>query len=479
VLREITQLAATVSLLLLPAALADWPRWRGPKGDGISPQRGTLAAWAANEGPQVLWRAEVHTGFSGLAVGGGRVFTLGNSNDWDVVTALDAATGKALWKFRYPARLDPNLYEGGPGAMPTLEGERLYTLSKWGDLFCLEAATGDVIWSRRLTNDAGIALPNWGLASGPLILGDRVYLNAGGRGLALHKQDGRVVWANTLGLNGYSACVPYDHQGTPALALLAHREAVGVAQADGRLLWSKRWFTQYDMNCPDPLPVAGGGLLLTGYKRTAELLDFAGGAPAVRWQSPGLSTHLSPGVTWEGHLYTYVGDAERTGAFVCADLATGEIRWRVENVPPGSVIAAGGCLLLIEGKGRLILARPDPAGYHELARAQILPEGRAWTPPSFSNGVLYARNARGHVVAVALPWTPAAEVRPALDARKVDREVEVTWPGEAADWILERYLPATPELGWRVLAPGEGTLSPGLYRCVPAEAAAWFRLRRP
>lgn len=474
----ITAAAGLLGLWSLAVGRSDWPKWRGPNGDGVSPERGTLAAWESPAGPRVLWRAEVHTGFSGLAVGGGRVFTLGNSNDWDVVTALDAATGSTLWKHRYPARLDPNLYEGGPGAMPTLEGERLYTLSKWGDLFCLEAATGAVLWSRRLTNDVGLALPYWGLASAPLLLGDRLFLNAGGRGLALDKRDGRVVWASTNGLNGYSACVPYDHQGTPALALLAHREAVGVAQADGRLLWSKRWFTQYDMNCPDPLPVAGG-VLLTGYKRTAELLDLSGAAPAVRWQSPGLSTHLSPGVVWAGHLYTFVGDAERTGEFVCADLATGAIRWRRENVPPGSVIAAGGCLLLLEGKGSLVLVRPDPAGYHELARAQILPEGRAWTPPSFSRGVLYARNARGQVVAVALPWTPAPVERPALDARKVDDAVEVTWPGAAADWILERYLPATPGLGWHAPAPGDGTLAPGLYRCVPAEAAAWFRLREP
>ncbi len=474
---EFRSLSLVLGLSVL-TGWADWPRWRGPAGNGISPEPGTLSAWPAEEGPRVLWRAEVHTGFSGLAVGGGRVFTLGNSNDWDVVTALDAASGQPVWQFRYPARLDPNLYEGGPGAMPTLEGDRLYTLSKWGDLFCFEAATGRVLWSRHLTNDAGIALPYWGLASAPLVLGDRLFVNAGRSGLALDKRDGALLWASTNGLNGYSACVPYDHRGTPALALLAHREAVGVAQADGRLLWSKRWFTQYDMNCPDPLPVAGG-LLLSGYKRTAELLQFEANGPVTRWQSPGLSTHLSPGVVWEHHLYTYVGDAERSGAFVCANLLTGDIRWRQDNVPPGSVIAAGGHLLLLEGKGRLILVRPDPAGYRELARAQILPEGRAWTPPSFSKGVLYARNARGQVVAVALPWTPRQEARPRLEIQRADNAIEVFWTTESLDWTLEQYLPARPEPGWHTPADGSGELTPGRYRTLPVEAAAWFRLRQP
>ncbi len=472
------RLVLAIGLFLQNATGADWPKWRGPNGDGISPGGGTVSPWPANEPPRVLWRAEVHTGFAGLAVGGGRLFTLGNSNEWDVVTALDAASGRVLWRHRYAARLDPNLYEGGPGAMPTLDGDRVYTLSKWGDLFCFEAGSGRVVWSRHLTNDAGITLPFWGLASAPLILGDRLFLNAGGRGLALDKRDGRTLWANTDGRNGYTACIPYDHQGTPALALLAHREAVGVAQSDGRLLWSKRWATQYDMNCSDPLPVAGG-ILLTGYKRTAELLDVAGGTPTVRWQSPGLSTHLSPGVVLDGHLYSYVGDAEQAGAFVCANLATGAIRWRRDNLPPGSVIAAGGHLVLLDGDGLLRLVQADPGRFRELAQARLLPEGRAWTPPSFSNGVVFLRNARGQVVAAALPWQPDQAARLRLEIQRAEDEVELTWSPESGAWEIEQYLPERAAQGWHSPEPQAGELVPGRYRALPTERVAWFRLRQP
>ncbi len=472
--------AGTLAFLLVTDTHgADWPRWRGPNGDGIYPLAGTLERWSAG-GPRVLWRAEVGTGFSGLAVADGRVFTLGNANDVDQVVTLDAATGNRLWSHAYPARLAPNLYEGGPGAMPTVDGDRLFTLSKWGDLFCLEAATGRVAWSRQLTNDFGVSLPYWELAGAPLVLGDRLFLNAGGRGLCLDKRDGSLVWSNSpAGPNGYSATVPYSHRGEPALPFLSHREAVGVAQADGRVLWTRRWITQYDMNCPDPLPVAGG-LFLTGYKRAGVLLDVSGDTPAERWQTPGLSTHLSPGVVLGDHLYTYVGDAERSGALVCADLRDGRLRWQRENVPPGSVIAAGGRLLLLEGRGALVLVEPDPQAYRELARAQVLPEGRAWTPPAFARGVAYLRNARGTVMAVELPWRPAqAAELPALEIRLDASTVEITWSDTAVPWVVERYLPRTPAIGWHAAPADPGQLAPGRYRFEPSEAAAWYRLRSP
>jgi hypothetical protein len=181
----------------------------------------------------------------------------------------------------------------------------------------------------------------------------------------------------------------------------------------------------------------------------------------------------------DGHLYTYVGDAEQPGAFVCANLATGAIRWRRDNAPPGSVIAAGGCLLLFDGDGRLLLVRPDPTGYRELARARLLPEGRAWTPPSFARGVVYLRNARGDVVAAALPWQAEPQARPRLEIQGLPGEIEITWTPASDEWSLEQYLPGHPQRGWHPPAPEAGELATGRYRTEPVEQVAWYRLRQP
>jgi len=66
---------ALLGTLLAAAAWADdWPRWRGPRLDGISRETGLLTEWP-KDGPRQLWKATLSGGFSSVAVADGRVFT--------------------------------------------------------------------------------------------------------------------------------------------------------------------------------------------------------------------------------------------------------------------------------------------------------------------------------------------------------------------------------------------------------------------
>ena len=73
-------LATTVSF---PAAeinsqSAAWPQFRGPKRDDISSDTGLLKTWP-KAGPPVIWQAKgVGSGFSSVAIAGGKVYTMGN-----------------------------------------------------------------------------------------------------------------------------------------------------------------------------------------------------------------------------------------------------------------------------------------------------------------------------------------------------------------------------------------------------------------
>src|SRR3989442_9430230 len=139
---SITALAATAfSFFLRDSNAADWPQWRGPNRDGVSAETGWTASWPA-DGPKQLWKTNVGTGASSVAVAAGRLYTLGNASSTDTVVCLDAATGKEIWKHSYPQPLDARPFEGGPAATPTVDGNRVFTLSEQGDLFCLDAATG-------------------------------------------------------------------------------------------------------------------------------------------------------------------------------------------------------------------------------------------------------------------------------------------------------------------------------------------------
>jgi hypothetical protein len=58
-----TVVGALIVLLFVPAAVADdWPRWRGPRLNGISEEKGWLDRWP-KEGPRIAWKANVGTGF--------------------------------------------------------------------------------------------------------------------------------------------------------------------------------------------------------------------------------------------------------------------------------------------------------------------------------------------------------------------------------------------------------------------------------
>jgi outer membrane protein assembly factor BamB len=108
----------------------------GPNRDGISAEKGWSAHWPA-EGPKQLWKGKVGVGYSSVAVSNGRLYTMGNIDETDHVFCLEANTGKEVWKHSYPcSSRDPNGYPG-TRCTPTVDGSRLFTVSREGHLFCL------------------------------------------------------------------------------------------------------------------------------------------------------------------------------------------------------------------------------------------------------------------------------------------------------------------------------------------------------
>src|SRR5689334_3270816 len=66
---------ALVALAALPASADDWPQWQGPKRDGVWREAGILAKFP-KDGPKVLWRSPIGSGFSGPAVASGRIYVM-------------------------------------------------------------------------------------------------------------------------------------------------------------------------------------------------------------------------------------------------------------------------------------------------------------------------------------------------------------------------------------------------------------------
>lgn len=400
--RWIPTLSLTV-LLLLPAdrlAAGDWPNWRGPQHTGISDETGWRSAFPG-DGPAVLWRAKVGTGYAAVSVAQGRAFTVGHQAEKDTVYAFDAVTGKELWTHTYPHPLDDKYYEGGPSATPTVDGDQVYTLSKRGHLHCFEAATGQVKWMKNVGTELGAGIPTWGFAGSVLIDGPRAVLNVGSHGAAFDKRTGALLWKSGTAASGYATPVPFDHQGERLYLIFAAKELAGVRAADGRKVWAFDWETSHDVNAADPIPAGPNRVFITsGYNEGAALIEIRGNTPTAVWKNKNLRGQLNAPILIEGHLYGFDGDTGNA-QLRCVELATGKVKWSFRDTRVGGLTAANGKLIVIGERGELFIGDASPAGFRPVTRAQVS-GGKFWTVPVLAHGRLYIRNSDGLITCLDL-----------------------------------------------------------------------------
>ncbi|MBI3881683.1 MAG: PQQ-binding-like beta-propeller repeat protein [Verrucomicrobia bacterium] len=379
---------------------ADWPYWRGPQRNGVSAETGVPEKFPAG-GPAIAWQAKVGLGFSSFVVAKGRAFTMGHAAGKDTVFAFDATTGKALWKHSYPADLGDKFFEGGTTGTPTVDGERVFTLSRWGDVFCLEAASGKIVWSKRVQDETNVRIPDWGFAGAPLAHENLLVLNVGEAGLALDKATGKIIWQSADENAGYSTPLPVK-RGNDWLALLGTGAGyVAVNLRDGKEAWRIKWLTEYGVNASDPIVDGDKIFLCTGYGKGGALFELGADGPKQIWKTKMFHTQLNGAVLFQGHLYGADGDTTEKASLKCLDFATGAEKWSQPRFGSGSVIVADGKLIALGGTGELTIAPASPDGFQPTARAQVL-GGKCWTAPVLANGLLYCRNGRGDVAVVDL-----------------------------------------------------------------------------
>jgi outer membrane protein assembly factor BamB len=371
-----------------------WPCWRGPEHNGISRESTWKWQWGSN-GPAVLWRASVGKGFSSFAVADGRVYTLGNTQEVDTVYCFAEDTGAILWQHSYPCQGQPLSYEGGPSATPAVDGQRVYTFSKDGDLFCLNSADGKVDWTKKFEpwpSQKGDWPNTWRYASSPVVLGDHLFLSFGQAGTAFNKKDAGIVWQSTPGHPGYSSPVPFRSGASDALAFFSGRAVTAAERSSGRQLWTVPWKTLWDLNAADPVIQKDKMFVSSGNGVGCALFDISTRPPRELWRNKNLKTLMNSAVFWQGYLYGF-NDTDLS----CLSWETGEVQWSTRDLRKGSLILARDKLILLSETGKLVVAEANAKAYQPLSEAQVL-DGRCWTTPVLSGGRLFLRNAVGQVV---------------------------------------------------------------------------------
>jgi len=382
--------AFSLSLSLMTTAFAgDWPQWRGPTRDGISSETGWSTQWPA-EGPKQVWKASVGTGYAGMSVANGRLYTMGNTGDIDTVYCLDANTGAEIWKHSYPCSPKDPMGYAGPRCTPTIEAGRVYSVSRLGHVFCLEAATGKVIWAKELQKTDGAKVPQWGFSGSPLIEGNLFIIEGGGKGAGLvawDKATGAEVWQSGSDAAGYSSAVATGAGDQRTVIMLHAQSVVARRVRDGQEVWRHPWKTSYDVNAATPLIAGDKVFISSGYNHGAALLQIAGAAPQVVWENKHMRNQMNPCVLIDGHLYGFDENQLK-----CLDFNTGEVKWSERKFGKGSLMAADGKLILLGDRGLLGVAQVSNSGYVELASAQVIGGKDVWVVPVLANGKIYCRS---------------------------------------------------------------------------------------
>ena len=395
-----TALITSLIALSLPAvvsnrAIDDWPQWRGKNRDGVSVERGLLKSWPQG-GPKLAWTAKgAGDGYSSFSVAGGKVYTLGARGGTEYVMAFDEATGKKLWEVPNGARFS-NDRGDGPRATPTVNGGQVYAYGASGDLTALDAASGKVIWKINVLQQFGGGNITWGLSESPLVLPDRILVNAGGRNasiVAVNRKNGSAIWRTPVSDEaGYSSAVLHEFQGTPQAIFFTATRGVAVDSRDGRLLWSYNRAANTTANVATPIAHGNKVFFSSDYGTGAGLVELTASGKDISarevYFTREMRNHHSSSVLIGEHLYGF-----SSAILTAMKFDTGQVAWRDRSVGKGSVVSADDRLYLFSENGVVGLAEVNPAGYREHGRFQIqtgsLP---TWSHPVVANGKLFLRD---------------------------------------------------------------------------------------
>jgi outer membrane protein assembly factor BamB len=370
---------------------ADWPGFRGPGRDGVA--RGVTIAtdWKASP-PVELWRRPVGPGWSSFAVRGGRLYTQEQRGEHEVVTCYSAATGEPVWTHRDAARFYESNGGAGPRGTPTLSDDgHVYTLGATGILNALDAADGSVVWSRNVASDTKTKVPGWGFSGSPLVIDDVVIIAAGGTLAAYDLATGEPRWIGPQVDCCYSSPHSVTLGGVTQIVLMNGPGAVGVAPADGKVLWQHPLPT--GGRIVQPALTADGDLLLAqgegGDLYRVAVTQGAGGWTAEeRWTSYGLKPYFSDFVVHRGHAYGF-----DNGKIACIDLKDGGSKWEGGSYGSGQLVLLSDqdVLLVVSEQGELALVGATPDRFTELARFPAI-KGKTWNHPVLAGDLLLVRN---------------------------------------------------------------------------------------
>jgi len=384
-------LGLTLTLSWLTAS-ADWPDFRGPRGDGHfstvdGKPAGLPLVWS--ETNNVKWKTAIHDrGWSTPVIMGGQIWmttATTEGNDYFAV-AVDEATGKVLFDEKVFHTDHPEPLGNGASMncyatpSPVIEPGRVYVHFGSAGTACLDTKSGRVLWKR---NDLPCRHYR-GASASPVLFENLLILTFDGADLqytaALDKQTGATVWKTNRSVAWNDETVPGQmardgdlrkSHGTPLIATVGGKPQLisvgakasyGYDPKTGHELWRVDYHDW--SSAPRPLYANGVAYIVTGLMKRELWAVKADGRGDVTdshvlWK---LNTHIgkyaSP-LLVDGLIYT----AAEESFVTCLEAATGGVVWteRIGGKYAASPIYADGRLYFFSQEGTTTVLKPGRA----------------------------------------------------------------------------------------------------------------------
>ena len=382
--------------------------WREDNRTGVSSETGLLKLWPQS-GPPLVWqRTDLPAGHSSPAIGNNTIYLTGVDGDDDVLIAL-GDLGNTKWQTPYGRCWNESNPESR--CTPTIEENRVYVSSGYGDLACIDAGSGEIIWTVKASEKFNGTYGSWGIAESLIIDGDMVFYSPGGpetMTIALDKLTGELVWKSpSLGDKpGYVSPILVSYAGKDMLINISLGHVFGVDVSNGEILWTVEHAPREGgrdlIKCTTPLYHDGMVYVTGGYDTGGMMIKLRddGTGADVLWTDSVLDDHHGGVVMLDGFIYGSNWINNNTGNWCCIEWETGEKMWEETWHCKGSIISADDMLYIYDEKsGNLGLLNINPDKFDLVSSFRIREgSGPFWAHPVIHNGYMFIRHGKAFMV---------------------------------------------------------------------------------
>jgi outer membrane protein assembly factor BamB len=388
-----------VAPLVAQSPAAEWHQWRGPSRDGRASAFKPPATWPANLTQR--WRLDAGLGYATPIVAGDRVYQFARQGDNEVLMALDAATGKEIWKTPgYPAQFTmmaaTKQHGPGPKSTPVLANGRLFTIGMTGVITAWDAASGKQLWQKPGNPNL---LPTFTTHSfSPVVEGGLVIFHIGGHDsgalTAYDVNTGQERWSWKGDGPGYGSPVIAEIDGTRQVIAITQKMLVSLDATNGMLLWQRPWVSPNDTNSITPVVhgrnviVSGNGEPTTAFTVTKKGSDWA---VDTGWRNEEIPMRMSNPVLLGETLYGL--STRNSGQYFAVDARTGKTLWLSEGrqAANAAMATAPGFVMSLESDGELVVLRDSQKGFEEVGRYKVA-DTETWTQPSYVGNRIFIKD---------------------------------------------------------------------------------------